>query len=200
MSAVSTGTDLYRHILDVMPTPIFLVDRDLKILEHNAAARDLLAVPAEETSVQWGGHVLQCLNAVHRHEGCGRTPYCAKCGLRNALKSATRSERVVHPRATLRLVENGRERDRVFRITVAPFEHAGEGRWLLIMDDRTDQAELESLFPLCSSCLEPRTNLTLRKRAEDYLVRHWDGDPAACLCEDCRGRLLGQDPDPEPTA
>ena len=191
MPAATPSTDIYRQILDVMPTPIFVVDRDLRIVDHNKAAHELLAIPIEEASDHHSGHILNCLNAVQRSEGCGRTPFCARCGLRNALNAAARGERSVHTRATLRLVEDGRDRDRVFRITVAPFEQAGEERWLLILDDRTEQQELEQLFPVCSSCLELRMDESLRKRAEDYLARHWDGDPTACLCESCQARLLG---------
>lgn len=191
MHAEPDQKDLYRRILDLIPTPIFVIDSDLQILEHNEAARELLAVPIESSDDPHSGHVLHCLNAVHRAEGCGRTPFCSRCGLRNALNASARGERNVHTRTVLRLVENGRERERVFRLTVAPFADAGAERWLLILDDRTEQAELERLFPLCSSCLQPRTDPALRKQAEDYLQRHWDGDPTSCLCYDCHERLIG---------
>ena len=193
MSTAPAATDLYRQILNLMPTPIFVVDDDLRIVEHNTAAHELLAIPVDEVEGQRGGHVLHCLNAVQRSEGCGRTPFCARCGLRNALNAAARGERRVHARAVLRTVEHDRERERVFHITVAPFATAGTARYLLVLDDRTEQAELESLFPLCSSCLQSRTDDELRRRAEDYLMRYWDADPTAGLCRDCRERLLGPD-------
>lgn len=190
MSAAESR-DLYRHVLDAMPTPIFLVDDDLFVLDYNAAAQQLLIAPARTTPGQRGGHVLSCLNAVNRTEGCGRTPHCNKCGLRKALNAARNGDRQVHTRTTLRLVRDGEPQDRVFRISVAAMPTHTEARWLLVMDDHTDQVALERLFPLCSSCRDLRRDDGLKQQAEDYLARHWEGDPEACLCPDCRARLLG---------
>lgn len=186
----SPSHDLYKEILNALPTPVFLVDADMFVLEYNQAAHDLLIAPARSTPGQRGGHVLSCLNAVNRPEGCGRTQHCGKCGLRGALNDARAGARRVQTRATLRLVRDGQPQDRLFIITISPFSGT-EGRWLLVMDDRTEQAELEKIFPLCSSCREVRTDNVHRQNAETYLTRHWDGDPAACLCPGCRQRLLG---------
>ena len=191
MSAGTTAPDLYRQLLDGMPMPIFVVDRDLKVLDHNRAARELLAVPVESARDLRGGHILHCLNAIKRHEGCGQTPFCATCGLRNALEAAARSDRTVHTRATMRLVHGGAEEEHIFRITVAPLAHGGESRWLLIMDDRTEQAELEQLFPVCSSCGETRDSEQLRNKAAAYLRKHPEADPVLTLCPACRERLHG---------
>lgn len=183
--------DLYKDILNALPIPVFLVDADMFVLESNHAAHDLLIAPARSTPGQRGGHVLSCLNAVNRTEGCGRTPYCGTCGLRSALNNARAGERQVRTRATLRLLRDGQLQDRLFIITISPFIAGPEGRWLLVMDDRTEQAELEKMFPLCPSCREVRTDVTHRQHAEAYLARHWEGDPTPCLCQGCRQRLLG---------
>lgn len=187
----SPQRDLYKEILNALPTPVFLVDADMFVLEYNHAAHDLLIAPARSIPGQRGGHVLSCLNAINRPEGCGRTAHCGTCGLRGALNNARTGDRRVQTRATLRLMRDGQPQDRLFIITISPFSANGEGRWLLIMDDRTEQAELEKLFPLCPSCREVRTSTEHRQSAEQYLSRNWDGDPTPCLCQDCRQRLLG---------
>jgi PAS domain-containing protein len=189
---VSMDSNVYRSMLDAMPQPILLVDQDLRVLDFNPAARDLMAVPSDLACGQRGGHVLYCLNAISRHEGCGQTPYCAKCGLRNCLQAAVRGERAVHSRTTLRLVRHGVEEDRVFRVTVAPIVLGQDAQWLIVLDDRTEQATLEKLFPLCASCRQSRTDADLLDQAADYLRRHWDIDPSTCLCANCRERLQTQ--------
>jgi PAS domain-containing protein len=183
--------NLYQQILNAIPTPVFLVDKDMFVLEYNQAAHHLLIAPARSQPGQRGGHVLSCLNATKRTEGCGRTPHCAKCGLRNALNKAREGERQIQTWATLRLVRDNESQDRVFRITISPFNLSGEPAWLLVMDDRTEQAALENVFPLCASCREFRQDDALRREAEAYLTRHWEKDPAACLCAECRQRVLG---------
>ena len=180
-----------RQILDCLPTPIFVVDQDLRILDHNTAAHALLAVPVDAARGQHGGHILNCLNAISHNEGCGQTPFCAKCGLRNALNSAVQGERTVNTRSTMRLVEHGLERTRVFRITVTPMPAEGEPRWILAMEDCTDLAELEQIFPLCPSCREPRDDAAFRTRAEQLLRKRWDQGASLPLCPDCNQRLHG---------
>ncbi len=183
--------NLYQQILNALPTPVFLVDADMFVLEYNHAANDLLIAPARSQPGQRGGHVLSCLNAAKHVDGCGRTPFCAKCGLRNSLNAARKGERQIHTWATLRLVRDGQSHDRVFRITVTPFNFNGEDTWLLVMDDRTEQAALEKVFPLCTSCRGFRQDEALRREAEEYLARNWNRDPTTCLCDDCRQRVLG---------
>lgn len=191
MNAKTSSVDFCRQIFEVLPMPIFVVDSDLKVLDHNSAAHELLAVPVESGRGLLGGHILHCLNAIAHNEGCGQTPYCAKCGLRNSLAAAVKGMRTVHTTATMRLVRGGVERQCFFRITVAPLPGADETCWLIAMDDRTEQAELEELFPICSSCGEPRADEKFRAKAEAYLRHHRDNDYSEILCAGCRERLLG---------
>ena len=191
MNAASSTPDPARQILDLMPTPVLVVDRDLRVLDHNRAAHELLAVPVESARGLRSGHILHCLNAIAHQEGCGQTPFCARCGLRNALNAASRVERTVHTRTAMRLVHAGTEEEHIFRLTVAPFEQEGEARWLLILEDQTELKELEDLFPFCSSCGQARTDEALRKKAAAYLRKHRPHDTATLLCADCHLRLYG---------
>lgn len=192
---VTAGTltaDALQTLLNVMPLPILVVDDDLRVLDHNEAARGLLSGPLEIVRGQRGGRVLNCLNAASCTAQCGHTPACPKCGLRNALNSAVRAERLVRARATLRVLRRGVMMDRHFQVTVTPFPAEGESRWLVILEDRDDLVELERLLPICPSCREPRSDEAVRALAEAYLRKHWDGDFTACMCEDCLARLYIQ--------
>lgn len=177
-----------RAVLDAMPVPIFVVDEGFQVLDHNAAARPLLAV-APDALGQRGGHVLHCINAASTDRGCGHSPYCAGCGLRAAFTSAVRTERVVHARATMRLVRRGVPRDQDFQVSVIPFEQDRQPRWLIVLQDRTQIAELERLLPVCPGCYEPRASEDLSEAARAYLAKHWENDFSGCWCDDCRTRF-----------
>ncbi len=179
------------RLLDILPTPILVVDDDLQVVDHNAAARALLVVPAEPEQPQRGGHVMQCVNAVRHPGGCGRTAYCPQCGLRGALNAAVQGQRQVHARAALRVVRHGREEERIYQITVTPFPVEGGTRWLIALEDRTALSALEKLFPICPSCRGLRDDPALYAQAEAYLRQHWEAEPTAGLCAECKARLVG---------
>ncbi|MBU0756412.1 MAG: PAS domain-containing protein, partial [Planctomycetes bacterium] len=57
--------DYFKAVLNAIPLPVFVMDRDLRIIEYNEAANSLVGnipipVPTPPT-----GEVLRCLN-VHR--------------------------------------------------------------------------------------------------------------------------------------
>lgn len=180
-----------RRLLDILPTPVLVVDDDLQVVDHNAAARALLAVPSEPGTLPRGGHILQCVNAVRHPGGCGRTAHCPQCGLRGALNAAVQGQRQVHGRAALRVVRLGREEERTFNVTVTPFAVDGGTRWLVALEDRTALTALEKLFPICPSCRGLRDEPALYAEAEAYLRQYWDADPSAGLCAECKARLVG---------
>lgn len=178
-----------RSILNALPLPIFVLDEDFRVLAFNAAAEPFLTASPQAARGQRAGHALQCVNVTGRNATCGSTPACARCGLRNAMNSSMRAERVVHRRVTMKLVRRGLEIAQDFQVSVVPMTDGPAGRWLLVLQDRTPLVELEKLLPICPSCRSPRADAATRALAEAYLRRHWDDDFHACLCEDCLARL-----------
>lgn len=184
----SPSHDLYKEILNALPTPVFLVDADMFVLEYNQAAHDspIAARP------------LHPRRAARRT--CARSPSTRPIAPRVADAPPTAANAVCVARSTTPgRVRGGYRRGppcascatasprtACFIITISPFSGT-EGRWLLVMDDRTEQAELEKRPP-CSSCREGPH----RSDASPECLRRpsWDGDPAACPCPGCQ-RLLG---------
>lgn len=185
-------SEAVQSVLDAMPLPILIVDNDLHVLGHNAAAKGLLGAEVDAVRGQRGGRLLNCINVASSAARCGHTPACPRCQLRGALNAAISGERLVRSRASLRLLRRGQLVERHFQVTVSPFPAAGESRWLVIFEDRNDLLDLERLLPICPSCKRSRDDDATRALAEAYLQRHWDSDFTACMCEDCLARLYIQ--------
>nr|WP_321353051.1 hypothetical protein [uncultured Methanoregula sp.] len=70
-----------RKFLNLLDTPVFLVDNDVRILAANTLAITAADKPVEQIKGKLGGKVLECMNAVLAG-GCGKSPFCPDCPIR----------------------------------------------------------------------------------------------------------------------
>ena len=73
-----------RRFLDMLDTPVFLVDDDVRILAANTCALAIANNPIEQVQGKLGGKILECINAF-LPEGCGKTPFCPDCPIRKSV-------------------------------------------------------------------------------------------------------------------
>ena len=76
-----------RKFLDMLNTPVLLVDDDVKILEANTLALAIVNNPIEHIEGKLGGKILECINAF-LPEGCGKTPFCSDCPIRMSVNES----------------------------------------------------------------------------------------------------------------
>jgi len=83
LDAATSGVPLLRF-LDSLDAPVTLVDDDVRVVYANIRARLLLDKPSSDLERRLGGDVFECENS-YLPGGCGKTPNCASCNLRNAV-------------------------------------------------------------------------------------------------------------------
>lgn len=125
---------LHRVLFDAMPLPVFVVDEDVNILEHNAAAARLLDQKIPPGKNQRGGDVLRCLHAMETPEGCGGAPACADCELRSAVRSAFQGKAVKRHWADMELLQQGRPTKVSLRVSCQPFTYEKNSLVLLVLE------------------------------------------------------------------
>jgi PAS domain-containing protein len=127
-------TDFHLTVFEAIPSPIFVVDRDLCIIDFNAAAARL-PDPIVFTALRPGaGEVLHCINA--EGAGCGASPACRECGIRNSMREALQGGYVCRHAVRLH-VRRGEQtiEEADFLVTAAPFRDGSESLLLLILED-----------------------------------------------------------------
>ena len=83
--------DLLRRVLDVIPSPLFIMDQDMRILAFNAAASPLLGEAPAMVLNRRGGEALHCIHSTEAIGGCGASEACKTCVVRGAVgESCTR--------------------------------------------------------------------------------------------------------------
>jgi PAS domain-containing protein len=128
----------HRVLFNAMPMPLFVVDEDVSILEYNTAAAGLLGKNKDKVLLRRGGEVLGCLHATETPEGCGHSPVCGDCVIRNAVTSAFRGRAVGRKPTQVELLANGKRRKIALRVTTQPIKYDCHDFVLLILEGLND--------------------------------------------------------------
>ena len=144
MEKHSSDSAYLRSVIDAIPTPIFVVDGDVRILDTNRAAAQMISDPPEVVLRRMCGEVLHCLYESQSTKGCGKTRHCPDCVVRNAVKEAVKGKQVVRKKTEMKLDERGEVRQLQLLITTAPFEYNGASLILLTLEDVTELVTVHS--------------------------------------------------------
>ncbi len=138
---------LLRRLLDAMPSYVFLVDRDVTILDYNAAAAAFLGIGRRSVLRHRGGEVFHCLHARDVAAGCGHGPFCKTCLIRAAVNEAFGGKKCVRRQVCMELCSGRTVKKLHVLLTASPFAYQGHERVVLILEDLGGIAALQRLVP-----------------------------------------------------
>jgi hypothetical protein len=189
--ADAANNDILRTILDAMPSAVFLVDRDVRILDANRAARNLIR-STRQTSQEplRAGEALHCLHAFDHSEGCGRSADCGDCVIRSAVQEALAGQHSLRRRTRLQLHLEDRIQDAYFHVTVSGFHYQGQDLALLVLEDISEFAELRKIVPICAQCKSVRQDEDYWQSVESYVGRFMDLSFSHSYCPSCKQEIL----------
>ena len=129
---------LHRVLFDAMPLPVFVVDQDVNVLECNAAAARLFKPDKQASRQRKAGDVLHCLHTTESPKGCGGATACSDCGLRAAVRAASRGHAVTRQWAEMELIRRGRPVKVELRVSCQPFTYERSAFVLLVLEGLND--------------------------------------------------------------
>jgi len=129
---------LHRALFDAMPMPVFVVDRDVGILEYNAAAGRLFGPDKQTVLDRRGGEVWHCLHATEAPNGCGHARACRTCLVRESVTAAADGRRISRRWAEMELLLKGVPAKVSVRLTCEPFIYEKNPLVLLIIEGLND--------------------------------------------------------------
>lgn len=181
----STNATLLRTVLDAIPSFVFVVDADVRILDYNTAAAGLLSDDRASILQQRAGEVLHCIHSTDAPQGCGHGQHCRDCLIRNSVGKALAGNQCVRTRAKMELLTAGQITKLHVLITTSAFEHAGQKMALLVVEDISQMVELHQIIPICMYCKRVHTDDQYWTKVEAYFSRNWDFNFSHGLCPDC---------------
>jgi diguanylate cyclase (GGDEF)-like protein len=169
------------NLFDAIPSMLFIVDDDVRVVHLNAAAKALNGADMLHSYLKSGGMIMHCIHAAETRSGCGKTASCNGCVIRRVVKEASRGKKIYRQDTKMEVVgENGRRESHI-SLTASPFVYGTESLVLLIVEDITEQKESEVKLKELNGLLERRattdmlTGIYNRLRFNEYLEREIGG-------------------------
>jgi light-regulated signal transduction histidine kinase (bacteriophytochrome) len=135
--------DFLQHLFNVVPSLLFIVNRDLDIVHLNEAALRLAQEQREPALLQRGGNLLHCIHSRETPEGCGHSSHCSDCVIRRSVGRAFEGEDIYRETTLMHLLDGDKSREVYFLVTSSPVEYADRHFALLVMEDITEQKKFE---------------------------------------------------------
>jgi len=176
---------LLRAVFDALPSLIFVVDRDVRIQEYNAAAAELLMAGRDAVLRRRAGDILHCIHSDDVPEGCGRSSSCKDCIIRSSVNLAFAGSRVVRRKAKIELLRSGSRREMYGLVTVSLFSFEGKDHALLVIEDISEIAALCRMIFICPVCGKMQDENKTWTKVESYFKSSWDVDCSHNYCPEC---------------
>ncbi|MEI8346524.1 MAG: PAS domain-containing protein [Pseudomonadota bacterium] len=182
--------DYFRSIVDAYPTPVFIVNNDVGIIDYNLAASKLLGPDKESLLLKRGGDILNCVHSKESTEGCGRAEFCKNCVIRNSVNKTFENQTVSREKTKFEFFDKNKKINELhFWVTASPFHYKDKKFALLVLEDITEIMQLRSLIPICANCKKVRDDKDYWHHVDSYLQTIWDADITHSICPDCSTKL-----------
>ncbi|MDX9714457.1 MAG: diguanylate cyclase [Dissulfurispiraceae bacterium] len=136
--------DFLYNLFDAIPSLTFIVDEDVRVHHLNIAVSDLVGLSEnQEYKNIRGGELLKCINSFDVPEGCGRSPKCTGCLIRNSVKRAFAGEKVYRETGCFRFYKDNNLVEAHLKLTASPVIFEQNKYVLLVLEDITDQKHME---------------------------------------------------------
>ncbi len=73
-------------MLDILPSVLFVVDSDIRLLYANAFGESLISMKYQQAAQRHTEDILACEHSFEGTDRCGTSPSCADCLIRNSVK------------------------------------------------------------------------------------------------------------------
>lgn len=177
--------DYFRTILDALPSMTFVMDYDLKVLYANREASKALGASPELLLRRSCGNVLHCIHDQESINGCGTTPFCPDCVIRQGVQTARHGQTVSRKMHRMQVEIKGKVQQACFLVSITPFEYRGTALTLVILEDISELTELRSIIPMCGNCKKIRNDADYWEHVERYLKTFLDVSVSHGICPEC---------------
>ena len=127
-----------RTVFDVVNVGMLLIDEHGAVKRVNNTLSRWLGRDLSTRVDNQPGDVIACVHALADPAGCGSTPYCQQCSIRNAFRSALDSRQPVHDvETTATIAVDGREAHLWLEVSADPLLLAGKRHVILAMSNIT---------------------------------------------------------------
>jgi PAS domain-containing protein len=182
-----SGRKYLRSILDAIPSPVLIVNRNLEIRDANRAAVNLIKKDSRVLLKRLCGELLNCVH-VRRSGGCGKTPHCKNCVLRQTAENLKSGQTVVRRITEMQLQTDDKVTKVWYLVSGALLENEAEDLVVMTLEDVTEVVELRKILPICSHCRKVRNDEHYWQEVEEFLEKSAGIDFSHSICPECASK------------
>ena len=184
----------FMHAFDILPSMIFIVDKDVRVKAYNSAAANWLAIGKQFALDRYIGDVLYCAIAEAAPGGCGREKKCTNCSIRNSVRDTLQGRKNTRLCTRLELLHSGTPTELYALVTTTPIDSGDKPLAVLTIDEISEIKEIQKLLPICSVCKKIRTSRNDWTRLESYFMENWNISFSHGICPECYEREIAKMP------
>ncbi len=181
-------SDFLKDILNAIPSPFFVVDKDVRILFLNTVASSISV--GAEIIMKRGGDALKCIHSKESPRGCGHSVSCKGCVIRSSVHEAIGGKKVYRRKTRMTFEKNGNTEDVHYLVTTSPFRRENKDYSLLILEDISELFQLRKIVPICAWCRKIRDDENYWQSVEEYFGRYLELDFTHGMCEECSRKFM----------
>jgi nitrogen fixation/metabolism regulation signal transduction histidine kinase len=178
-----------RTVLDAIPSPVLVLDYDLKVHDANLCASHMIHNEKKGPRRPLCGEVLQCIHEKESLGGCGTADFCADCVIRKAIDKSKEGRKVFRETYNMHLQKDDEIRYVNYLITASPFVFEERPLVLVIIEDITELVTLQKTLPICARCKKIRKADRYWENVESYLNTHTGLQFTHGICPECADEL-----------
>lgn len=186
------ATNFVQSYLDVIPSMIFIMDEDVRILNFNRSAALTFSLSPAVALHKRGGDALHCLYSGEAPNGCGTAPQCTNCVIRKSVVNAIQNSISTRKYNLMSVVSADSTRNIDTLLTVAPVNYESKICALVVIEDVTELTELRKLLPICAWCKKIRNDNEYWERVDTYFSRELNIDFTHGICPECAVELSSE--------
>ena len=146
-----------QSVFDVVNVGLVLIKNDGTVQRVNNVVSSWFGKDLSAPGAGQLGDLVGCIHAIADPAGCGRTPYCASCPIRNTFESTLRSGEPIHAVETeATVVIDGRPVGLWLEVSADPLVLDGEQRVILALRNITARKRAEAALQRLNAELEER--------------------------------------------
>ncbi len=125
-------------LFEAMPCGVLVVDKDRRVQAVNDILEQTFGLSEATVLNKLGGDALGCIHAYESPKGCGHTPSCQTCQIKNTAMDAIAGAKVSRRKAWVQLTKGGIIKDMVLLVSAAPIKYGKEKFAIVILEDITE--------------------------------------------------------------
>jgi len=176
----------WHKMLESIPTPVFVVEEDMRVLHFNQAAGGMLG---KDKTIALGsrlGEALACsMRITETQNGCGLAAICNNCSIQRSVSAAFQGQKIERRKVTIAVSRGSQIRFKPLLASTAPIDYGEKKAALVFLEDISELEALKGLVPICPKCKCIRNDKEYWRGVEDYLLGNPDSAHMHSLCPQC---------------